>query len=119
MALSANPDMKVCTLHWYFSEGHLLEVVQEMRRRGPPELRGFHDPGAGVLLKEGTHRIRAAGVLGLTPVIRLVPWWRSRESLQRARYALRDRGLEFERVDFLDETAGETPHGVLGLQREG
>ena len=103
--------MKVCTLHWYFSDRHLLDVIEQMRLLGPPELRGFYDPGAGVLLKEGTHRIRAAHHLGITPVIRLVPWWRSRKSLARARYALRTRGLAFERVDLRNETGQEQRAG--------
>ena len=79
----------VCSLHWYYRAAHLAKVVGQMRDLGPPVLRGFFDVDFGaVLLSEGTHRIRAAHHLGLAPVIRVVPWWRSKVSLERARYAV-------------------------------
>lgn len=92
--------MIVCPLHWYYSAAHLVEVQEEMRRRGPPSLRGFLDEEAGAFyLREGTHRIRAALALGLSPTLIRVPWWRSRGSLVSARFAAQRRGLLFEAVD--------------------
>lgn len=91
--------MIVCPLHWYFSADHLAEVEAEMVHRGPPRLRGHFDEEAGVfLLREGTHRIRAAHNLGLVPTLVSGPWWRSRQALVNARVAARVRGLEFDRV---------------------
>jgi hypothetical protein len=92
-------DVTVCTLHWYYRDGHLAMVRELMGHMGPPVLRGFLDRTSGaIMLAEGTHRIRAAHSLGMVPVIRSVPWWRGRRSLERARYAAKDRGLLFERV---------------------
>lgn len=88
----------VCTLHWYFDERHLADVMAEMQRRGPPRLRGFIDDGSGAfMLREGTHRINAAHRLGVAPVLVCVPWWRSRRSLVNARHAARIRGLTFDK----------------------
>lgn len=92
--------MIVCTLHWYFSPTHLADVEAEMMLRGAPVLRGFMDEPSGVfMLKEGTHRIRAARSLGLTPVLVSIPWWRSRSRLQSARMAARQRGIKFANVE--------------------
>jgi hypothetical protein len=91
--------MIICPLHWYFSPAHLAEVEAEMRRRGPPTLRGHLDAVSGAfLLREGTHRIRAARRLGLAPVLVCVPWWRTPQALANARVAAERRGLVFERV---------------------
>ena len=92
--------MIICPLHWYTDEDRLAAVTEEMRTRGAPTLRGHVDEVTGaVLLKEGTHRIHAAAKLGLTPRIVPVPWWRSRHGLVGARYAIRRRGLHFDRVE--------------------
>lgn len=89
----------VCPLHWYFRPAHLADVEAEMVRRGPPHLRGYLDRETGVfLLREGTHRVRAAHRLGLAPTLVAGPWWRSRQRLQNARVAARTRGLLFDRV---------------------
>ena len=91
--------MVVCTLHWYYSPAHLEEVLAEMRSRGAPTLRGHFDREAGIfLLREGTHRIRAAHELGLAPHLVEIPWWRSRQSLISARFAAARRGLTFPHV---------------------
>lgn len=92
----------VCPLHWYFRPDHLAEVEAEMVRRGPPTLRGHLDVATGAfLLREGTHRIRAAHRLGLVPTLVAVPWWRPRQRLENARRAAVRRGLVFERVDLV------------------
>ena len=91
--------MIVCPLHWYYSPTHLAEVEAEMVRRGPPRLRGYLDAESGVfLLREGTHRIRAAHRIGLAPVLVPIPWWRARSRLVSARIAAARRGLPFAQV---------------------
>lgn len=92
--------MIVCPLHWYYSPEHLDDVAAEMLLRGPPRLRGYLDTDAGAfLLREGTHRIRAAQRLGIVPVLVPIPWWRSRGRLPSARIAARTRGLVFADVN--------------------
>lgn len=91
----------VCPLHWYFRADHVAEVAAEMAHRGPPRLRGYLDLEAGVfLLREGTHRIRAAHRLGLAPVLVPICWWRAQNRLRSARIAAATRGLTFDRVVF-------------------
>lgn len=91
--------MIVCPLHHYYRPEHVDEVAAMMRLLGPPVLRGHVDRETGaVLLREGTHRIRAAHRLGLAPVIVPIRWWRSPASLERARYAVRNRGLAFPAI---------------------
>lgn len=69
-----------------------------MELLGPPRLRGYLDPESGAfLLREGTHRINAAHLLGLAPGLVRVPWWRSKKSLASARVAAQVRGLHFDR----------------------
>ena len=91
--------MLVCPLHWYYSAEHLADVQAEMVLRGPPRLRGYLDEETGVfLLREGTHRIRAAHAMGLVPVLVCIPWWRARSRLHSARIAAMTRGLTFGAV---------------------
>lgn len=102
--------MIVCPLHWYFCATHLVEVEAEMLRRGPPRLRGYMDEEAGVfLLREGTHRIRAAHHLGIVPVLVSIPWWRARARLVNARVAAATRGLEFAEVTLLTTSVRSVP----------
>ena len=91
--------MIVCPLHWYYSAEHLADVRAEMLTRGPPVLRGYLDASGVFLLREGTHRIRAAHALGLAPVLVPIPWWRARARLESARVAASRRGLEFAEVE--------------------
>lgn len=89
----------VCPLHEYFRPAHLEHVIREMRSRGAPVLRGTLDPVSGAwLMREGTHRLRAAKVLGIAPVLVFVPWRKTRAALERARFAAVQRGHVFERV---------------------
>lgn len=91
--------MLVCPLHWYFRPSHVDDVAAEMARRGPPRLHGFFDRHSGAfLLREGTHRIRAAHRLGLAPVLVSIPWWRAKGRLSSARIAAERRGLSFPEV---------------------
>ncbi len=92
MSVLVNP------LHHYFTPTHLDHVIGEMRKRGAPVLRAYHD-GEVWHAREGTHRLRAALALGLTPVLVPVPWWRTRASLERARYAAIRNAHTFARVE--------------------
>lgn len=88
--------MIIAPLHRHYSPGHLVEVAHEMRRRGAPVLRAHCDSVTGMWFsREGTHRLRAAHLLGLTPVLVPVPWWRTRAALVRARWAALEYGYEF------------------------
>jgi hypothetical protein len=86
----------VSPLHRHYSPAHLDHVAAQMRQLGAPRLRGYHDATSGCwLLAEGTHRIRAAKLLGLAPVLIPVPWWRSQAALDRARFAAAEYGYLF------------------------
>lgn len=102
--------IRVNPLHGYFREAHLEHVIAEMRHRGPPVLRAYHDAAAGIWhAREGTHRLRAALALGLAPVLVPVPWRRSAESLARARHAAERYGHTFERVEVRREKSTAAP----------
>lgn len=89
----------VTPLHEHFSPSHLIDVVATMRRLGPPRIRAYFDPQSGAwFAQEGTHRLRAAMLLGVAPVMVPVRWPRSRAALERARYAAVQRGHAFNRV---------------------
>ncbi len=90
----------VTPLHAYHSPARLVRVIDEMRRRGAPRIRGYFDRESGAWFTfEGTHRLRAAVVLGLAPVMVPMPWPRSSTALTRARYAAVVRGHVFPQVD--------------------
>lgn len=89
----------VTPLHAHFSPAHLDHVVGEMRRRGAPRIRAYHDTVSGAWYAlEGTHRLRAAVALDVVPILVPVRWPRSGAALERARHALR-RAHAFPRVD--------------------
>lgn len=93
MATRINP------LHGYFRPDHLDHVVAEMLRRGPPVLRACWDPVGGLWhAREGTHRLRAAHLLGLAPILVPVPWKCSASGRERARHAAARHAHTFERV---------------------
>lgn len=97
-------NVRVNPLHGYFRPEHLLYVIDEMRRLGPPVLRACWDAEAGLWhAREGTHRLRAAKALGLAPVLVSVPWRRSPAGRVRARYAAEKHAHTFERVEVRDE----------------
>lgn len=84
-------------LHHYYRPDHLEHVVSEMVRRGPPILRAHFD-GEVWHAQEGTHRLRAAMILGLIPILVQVPWGRTRKALACAR-ARAGTGHWFDRVE--------------------
>lgn len=89
----------VAPLHRYFSPDHLVDVIGEMRRRGAPTLRAYFDASSGAwLAREGTHRLRAAFLLRVAPVLISITWWRSGAALERARFAAIEYGYAFHRV---------------------
>jgi hypothetical protein len=89
----------VSPLHRYFSPAHLDDVAREMRQRGSPVLRAHRDLTSGAwFAMEGTHRLRAAFILGLEPVLVPISWWRTRSALHRARFAAAEYGYMFKSV---------------------
>jgi hypothetical protein len=83
--------------HAHHDPAHLTHVIGEMRRRGAPQIRAFHDRAVNVWhAREGTHRLRAAKALGLTPILVSVPWRRSPASLVRARFLAARNAHTFE-----------------------
>lgn len=62
--------MRIALVHDHFSEEHLAEVIEEMKKRGAPKIRAVwmecYDHWAAL---EGCHRIRAAKELGYVPEI--------------------------------------------------
>ena len=67
--------MQIILPHDHYDPEHLDSVVSEMRTLGTPTIKAVYMPNwdAWVAL-EGSHRIRAAAALGLTPVIDEVEW---------------------------------------------
>ena len=86
-------------LHWYHRPDHLARVVEQMRLMGPPTIRASWDEVGGLWhAHEGTHRLRAALVLGMAPTLVPVPWRRSADAKVRARYAALRMAHTFDRV---------------------
>ena len=99
--------------HHHYSRRHLAAVVEAMLQLGPPRIRAFFDPATGAwFAREGTHRLRAARLLGVAPVLIPIPWWRSRAALVRARFAACLRGHEFPAVRV--ERTERLPHDERG-----
>lgn len=88
----------VTPLHHYYRPAHLDHVIGEMRRLGPPRIRAFFD-GEAWYAREGTHRLRAAKALGVTPILVPVRWRRTKAAMERARYAAIRDGHVFDRVE--------------------
>lgn len=61
-------DMTIALLHNHYDEDHLQEVIDEMEKLGPPTIKvldlGFDNMYQAI---EGSHRLRAAEILGITP----------------------------------------------------
>lgn len=112
--------IRVNPLHGYFRPAHLEHVVREMKRLGPPVLRGYFDAEWNTWhAREGTHRLRAALRLGLTPVFAPVKWGKTKAALERARVACCKHGHTFDRVITLAPCAemGFSPLGT-GLESD-
>jgi len=100
MSESASRPVLVTPLHHHYREDHLRHVIAEMLRRGPPVIRAHFSDGVW-FAREGTHRLRAASALGIAPILRPIPWWRSAASLERARFAAALMAHVFPRVEVL------------------
>lgn len=99
--------MTIVPLHHYFRQSHLERVIEQMRTLGAPKIRACHDPVSGAWFAlEGTHRLRAAKALGLTPIPVPVKWKRGQKALIRARHAIALRGHTFEVNHAYDHFAG-------------
>jgi hypothetical protein len=62
--------MQIGLLHPHYSEDHLVEVAEKMKKLGAPKIRAIWSECYGMWMAvEGCHRIRAAKSLGLIPVI--------------------------------------------------
>ena len=67
--------MTIVLLHRDYDVDHLSEVIAEMKEKGAPVIRAYHDDADDVYFAvEGCHRIRAAKKLGLTPTIQELEW---------------------------------------------
>lgn len=79
--------VSVVPLHNHFDPTRLIEVERKMKILGPPRIRAHHDVEFGCWYAlEGTHRLWAADILGLAPVLVPSRWPRGRQALLRARY---------------------------------
>jgi hypothetical protein len=89
--------MIVVPLHEHFSPARLAMVVDKMRALGPPRIRAYFDaPTRAWFSMEGAHRLRAAKLLAVAPIMVPVRWRRGRRALERARYAIPRRGHVFD-----------------------
>lgn len=62
--------MKIQLVHSYFDEKHLEKVISEMKTLGAPKIKAvWCEELDRWLAVEGCHRLRAALLLGLQPVI--------------------------------------------------
>lgn len=73
-------------LHHHFDPVRLDRVVERMKTLGAPEIRAYFD-GTIWHAREGTHRLRAAKLLGFTPTLIPVTWNKSKLALERAQIA--------------------------------
>lgn len=101
----------VCPLHHYHRPDHLEHVIAEMHRRGAPVLRAHFD-GEAWFAREGTHRLRAALLLGFVPVLVPVPWPRTLAALERARFAAMRHSHLFDRIEICSDVSSS--HGRPG-----
>lgn len=68
--------MDIILPHDHFDADHLKAVIDEMRGLGAPTIKAVDMTGTwgAYVALEGSHRIRAAAALGLTPIIEEVEW---------------------------------------------
>jgi hypothetical protein len=96
----AGTGVIVTPLHQHFSPARLAEVLETMCRIGAPRIRAYFDEVSNAWYAlEGTHRLRAAHLLGEAPILVPVRWPRRPVALERARYAAPRRGIVFARVE--------------------
>lgn len=77
----------VVPLHNHFDPTRLVVVERKMKALGPPRIRAHHDVEFGCWYAlEGTHRLWAAEILGVAPILVPTRWARGRRALLRARF---------------------------------
>jgi hypothetical protein len=59
--------MKVALLHDHFDYDYLIEIIKKIEKLGPPRIRVFHIENDLYQAIEGSHRLRAAAAMGITP----------------------------------------------------
>lgn len=70
MQHTIHDKFSIVLLHKHYDPDHLLDVIAQMRTLGTPTIRAVcTDPDGVYVALEGCHRIRAAKILGLVPVI--------------------------------------------------
>lgn len=65
--------IRISLLHDHFDQDHLEKVIEEMKILGAPTVKVL-DTGAGNIIQalECSHRLRAAEILGKTPILEYV-----------------------------------------------
>ena len=63
--------MKILAKHLPYDDGHLSEVVVDMRSMGPPKIKTVEYKGHLIAL-EGSHRLAACKILNMTPILEIV-----------------------------------------------
>lgn len=67
--------MKIKLVHDHYDQGHLDQVVEEMKTMGAPTIKAvWMECWNQWVALEGCHRLRAAEFLGLTPEIEEIPY---------------------------------------------
>jgi len=67
--------MRIALVHNHYDEAHLADVIEEMKTLGAPTIKAVWMECYGHWAAiEGSHRIRAAAALGLTPEIEEVAY---------------------------------------------
>ncbi len=62
--------MRIVLVHNYYDKDHLKEVVEKMKKLSAPQIHAVLDEAHNQWQAlEGCHRLRAAEILGLTPII--------------------------------------------------
>jgi ParB-like nuclease domain. len=66
--------MNINLAHKHFDEKHLAEVIEEMKKLGAPTIKVVDMGDDDFQALEGSHRIRAAKELGLTPELEIIDY---------------------------------------------
>lgn len=64
--------MKIVLLHNHYDQGHLNKVIKKMKTLGAPVIQAYHLWDDLYQAIGGCHRLRAAEILGVTPIIEVI-----------------------------------------------
>lgn len=68
--MSSETGVIVTPPHRHFSLSRLQDVITKMARLGQPMIRAYYDSESDTwLCEEGTHRLRAAKLVGAVPIM--------------------------------------------------